>query len=329
MSCSCRTTTLGIFVRSLTGLRVSNTTASHLFPALNPQRTQPAFRSLRAGPPIARQFGATALRTQNKDGSGEEEDGHASNHAATASSSSQELPVSSELLDRGMANGAILDLSPESISALSQSTPRYSDRKRGPRKFADDHTGGPKLRSGNSSQLYRRKILPKEEKTQHVTADQARPEKETWQIQKTALTQKFPEGWSPRKRLSPDALDGIRALHAQFPEEYTTEVLAKKFEVSAEAIRRILKSKWQPTTEEDIDRQDRWFKRGKRIWGHMAELGKKPPRRWRKEGVVRDPSWNQKRSGPRTEYPYMPQRPAEDLEEENESPHKKLGDNLV
>ena len=96
----------------------------------------------------------------------------------------------------------------------------------------------------------------------------------------------------PPKKLSPDALEGIRALHTQFPDEYTTEKLARQFEVSPEAIRRILKSKWTPSPEEEIDRQERWFNRGKSVWAKWAELGKKPPRRWRREGIVRDPYWN-------------------------------------
>ncbi|KAL2160848.1 hypothetical protein VTH06DRAFT_1045 [Thermothelomyces fergusii] len=120
-------------------------------------------------------------------------------------------------------------------------------------------------------------------------------EKEPWRIQKEALKRKFPEGWQPRKRLSPDAMIGIRMLHKQFPEEYTTEVLAKKFEVSPEAIRRILKSKWEPDPDADLERQERWFRRGKRVWTMWAAVGKKPPRRWRAEGIVRDPIWNRPR----------------------------------
>ncbi|KAJ9158373.1 hypothetical protein NKR19_g3397 [Coniochaeta hoffmannii] len=130
-------------------------------------------------------------------------------------------------------------------------------------------------------------------------ADATEPEltakAEPWQVQKAALKEKFPEGWSPRKRLSPDALAGIRALHQQFPEEYTTEVLANKFEVSPEAIRRILKSKWEPAPDEEVERQERWFNRGKRIWSAWAEEGKKPPTKWRKEGITRDPSYHEQR----------------------------------
>ncbi|KAK4189942.1 hypothetical protein QBC35DRAFT_116391 [Podospora australis] len=118
------------------------------------------------------------------------------------------------------------------------------------------------------------------------------PRKEHWMVQKVALKEKFPEGWTPRKKLSPDALAGIKALHAQFPNEFTTAKLAEKFEVSPEAIRRILKSKWSPSAEEEEERQNRWFNRGKRVWAQWAEIGRKPPARWRAEGVTRHPIWN-------------------------------------
>lgn len=108
-----------------------------------------------------------------------------------------------------------------------------------------------------------------------------------WALQKEALKEKFPEGWQPRKRLSPDAIAGIKELHKQFPDLYTTAALARKFEVSAEAIRRILKTKWQPTAEEEEDRQERWFRRGQSIWTRWAELGLKPPKKWQEEGIER------------------------------------------
>ncbi|CAK7271108.1 Required for respiratory growth protein 9 mitochondrial [Sporothrix epigloea] len=115
---------------------------------------------------------------------------------------------------------------------------------------------------------------------------------EPWQVQKRALQTKFPEGWNPRKKLSPDALEGIRALHRQFPETYTTATLVRHFQVSPEAIRRILKSSWQATPEVEEDRQARWFGRGKQVWSRWAELGRKPPKRWQAEGIRRDPmSW--------------------------------------
>jgi len=113
-----------------------------------------------------------------------------------------------------------------------------------------------------------------------------RREREPWQIQKSAMSKKFgSSGWSPRKRLSPDSLEGIRSLHVQYPDRYTTPVLAEQFKVSPEAIRRILKSKWRPNDGEEDDRRERWNKRGVNIWGQMNELGIKPPKKWRDQGV--------------------------------------------
>ena len=125
--------------------------------------------------------------------------------------------------------------------------------------------------------------------------DRPPPKRDSWRLQKESLKEKFPEGWRPRKRLSPDALAGIRALNAQFPDVYTTEALAKKFEVSAEAIRRILKSKWRPNAEEEEDRQERWFRRGKEVWERKAAFGVKPPKRWRQEGITRDPGYHDRK----------------------------------
>jgi hypothetical protein len=123
-------------------------------------------------------------------------------------------------------------------------------------------------------------------------AQSPRPNKEHWQLQKQALKEKFPDGWRPKKRLSPDALAGIRALNAQFPEVYTTQALADKFAVSPESIRRILRSKWTPSVAEEEDRNDRWHRRGKQIWETRAALGVKPPRKWREEGIARDPGYH-------------------------------------
>lgn len=107
-----------------------------------------------------------------------------------------------------------------------------------------------------------------------------------WQVQKQALAQKFgSSGWAPRKRLSPDALEGIRSLHSQFPEKFTTPVLAGHFQVSPEAIRRILKSKWRPREDEEAERRERWNRRGESIWRQMVEIGIKPPKKWRDMGL--------------------------------------------
>jgi len=111
---------------------------------------------------------------------------------------------------------------------------------------------------------------------------------EDWQVQKDALKNKFgQESWNPRKKLSPDAMEGIRNLHERDPERYSTPLLAEQFKVSPEAIRRILKSKWRASPEVLADRRERWARRHDRIWDQQAELGLRPQRT--KEREVESP----------------------------------------
>jgi len=194
-------------------------------------------------------------------------------------------------------DSAILEISPKTIDALAPE-PLFDT-------FPMITRGRPKEFTSNSSSSSvaahsRRDVLRRSPTSNNAgsghwrsvtarsgskTADVKR--REPWQIQKAAIKEKFEEGWNPRKRLSPDALEGIRAIHAQFPEQYTTSVLAAKFAVSPEVIRRILKSRWTPSEEEEADRKRRWFSRGENIWVRYAELGMHPPARWRKLGVGR------------------------------------------
>jgi hypothetical protein len=91
------------------------------------------------------------------------------------------------------------------------------------------------------------------------------------------------------------------------PERYTTETLSQEFGVTPEAIRRILKSKWSPSPEEETDRQRRWLKRGELVWSRYADLGIKPPKAWRELGIgqgkpewmVRKQEWAKRQQEPR------------------------------
>ena len=65
-------------------------------------------------------------------------------------------------------------------------------------------------------------------------------------------------------------------LHAVAPAQFTTPVLAERFKVSPEVIRRILKSKWRPTEEEAEERRKRWAKRYGQIESQKTELGLRP-----------------------------------------------------
>ena len=64
------------------------------------------------------------------------------------------------------------------------------------------------------------------------------------------MKERFPDGWNPPRKLSREAMDGLRALHAHDPETFSTPVLAARFRVSPEAVRRVLRSRWMPKPEE-------------------------------------------------------------------------------
>ncbi|KAF2762111.1 hypothetical protein EJ05DRAFT_197610 [Pseudovirgaria hyperparasitica] len=124
--------------------------------------------------------------------------------------------------------------------------------------------------------------------TRHERPARPNKNKEPWQVQKEALKDKFgDEPWTPRKKLSPGTMDGMRMLHQSDKAKYTTAVLADSFKISPDAVRRILKSKWEPSEEEADERRERWERRGQKIWENKVEMGMKPPKKWRERGVGR------------------------------------------
>lgn len=86
-----------------------------------------------------------------------------------------------------------------------------------------------------------------------------------WKRQMYALREKFgTEKWQPRKKLSREAMEGIRVLKEHSPELNAGD-FAKMFKVSPESIRRILKSSWTPNEDELGKIADRWSRRGERV----------------------------------------------------------------
>ncbi|GAA5860485.1 hypothetical protein JCM1840_000272 [Sporobolomyces johnsonii] len=76
-----------------------------------------------------------------------------------------------------------------------------------------------------------------------------------WKKHQQALRAQFPEGWAPPKRISREAMDLVRELHRAAPEIHTVPVLADKFKISPEAVRRILKSRFELPREEREKRE--------------------------------------------------------------------------
>lgn len=77
-----------------------------------------------------------------------------------------------------------------------------------------------------------------------------------WKLHRHAMKKKYPQGFNPPQRLSREAMDIVRRMHASDPQTFSTPELARRFKVSAEGIRRILKSKWRPGKEQ-LEREQR------------------------------------------------------------------------
>ena len=69
-------------------------------------------------------------------------------------------------------------------------------------------------------------------------------------LHRERMKRSFPEGWSPPHKLSRQAMDGLRVLHMHDPETFSTPMLAERFRISPEAVRRILRSNWEPLPEQ-------------------------------------------------------------------------------
>ncbi|KAF8960329.1 hypothetical protein BDZ97DRAFT_1318301 [Flammula alnicola] len=83
----------------------------------------------------------------------------------------------------------------------------------------------------------------------HLRRPSGKPTPHEYKAHRDTLRKSFPEGWSPPRKLSREAMDALRQLNRAEPEQFNSAVLAEKFKISPEAVRRILKSKWQPSAE--------------------------------------------------------------------------------
>ncbi|KAI9608357.1 hypothetical protein KEM48_003292 [Puccinia striiformis f. sp. tritici PST-130] len=88
--------------------------------------------------------------------------------------------------------------------------------------------------------------------TRRTQSDEDKPQ---WLIHKEALRRNFPDGWNPPKKISRPSMSLLKTLHRTDPEQFSLTILSQKFKISPEAVRRILRSKWEPDTEkiEDLE----------------------------------------------------------------------------
>ncbi|KAG6820269.1 hypothetical protein H0H93_003099 [Arthromyces matolae] len=86
----------------------------------------------------------------------------------------------------------------------------------------------------------------------HLREPPKKPTPALHQAHRETLKKNFPGGWNPPRKVSREAMQGIRQMHRLEPEKFSTPVLAEKFKISPEAVRRILKSKWEPSREKRV-----------------------------------------------------------------------------
>lgn len=92
-----------------------------------------------------------------------------------------------------------------------------------------------------------------------------------WKRQIYALREKFNgEAWNPRKKLSREAMEGIRLLKQHMPHLHSGHI-AKMFKIPPESVRRILKTKWEPSEEEMDKMSDRWLRRSVRVKSELKK----------------------------------------------------------
>ena len=75
------------------------------------------------------------------------------------------------------------------------------------------------------------------------------PTPKACKVHSETIKKHFPQGWGPPRKLSRDAMDALRDLHTSDPTVHTTVALANRFQISPEAVRRILRSRWAPSDE--------------------------------------------------------------------------------
>jgi Neugrin len=91
----------------------------------------------------------------------------------------------------------------------------------------------------------------------HLRQPPDKPTPHEFKGHRAAMRRDFPDGWSPPRKLSREAMEGLRELHRFDPEKFNTPVLAEKFKISPEGVRRILKSKWSPSREKRMKLAER------------------------------------------------------------------------
>ncbi|OAV87878.1 hypothetical protein PTTG_09179 [Puccinia triticina 1-1 BBBD Race 1] len=129
-----------------------------------------------------------------------------------------------------------------SVSLAGSFARRQRVIRSAPASAAQDPQAGPSY----SQTVSEKGAQPPASEHGRVKRDEDKPR---WLVHKEALRRNFPEGWNPPKKISRPSMALLRTLHRTDPHQFSLPVLSEKFKISPEAVRRILKSKWEPTQD--------------------------------------------------------------------------------
>nr|VWO94518.1 Cytochrome P450 monooxygenase CYP52X1 [Ganoderma boninense] len=88
-------------------------------------------------------------------------------------------------------------------------------------------------------------------------------------------------------------MDSLRQLHKVDPETFSTPMLAERFRISPEAVRRILKGRWEPTRDERVRMAER-----ERVAREKRREESRAEERMRHESLQKEYAWKaQRRDG--------------------------------
>ncbi|KAK7207587.1 hypothetical protein BZA70DRAFT_308425 [Myxozyma melibiosi] len=172
----------------------------------------------------------------------------------------------------GKAKAASTSTTASRSTETSSTDQQPAKRKRGPKpKYSIPEPFVP--RPGRSDDI-------KPERLEKIPKDWENRPLEPWKKRLYATKEKLNgSAWSPNKKLSPEARRALRAVKALYPDVKASN-LANFFGISHEAVRRILKSTWEPHTDEDYQEfLDRWARRGGRIldeWEKIGRISRRP-----------------------------------------------------
>ncbi|KAK6463539.1 hypothetical protein DFJ63DRAFT_312848 [Scheffersomyces coipomensis] len=105
-------------------------------------------------------------------------------------------------------------------------------------------------------------IIQQDKKSRFKEQSEPR-EKPLWEKRNESLKARYPI-WNPTKKLSRSVMEDIKTLKDKIPHLKTID-LANHFQISPESIRRILRSKWVPTEQEQKSIMERHQRRKENV----------------------------------------------------------------